>query len=164
MTRNTLRVLALGAALLTGGYLLGQVQLKPPAAAAAPQPSQQQKLVRMATLNSIEANREFQANVQLMQTQRQAAVDLDARLKQEKDPKKQAELKTQLDQLMAKLNQNNELMQKTYGFSLTRNYTMVIEKAHIYMFVTDEEAAKVEQAEKAAAQAPKKDAGKAKKK
>lgn len=161
MNRSTLPVLALGAALLTGGYLIGQVQLKPPAEAAAPQ---QQKLVRVATLNSIEANREFQANVQLMQSQRQAAIDLDARLKQEKDPKKQAELKTQLDELMAKLKQNNEQMQKHYGFSLTRNYTLVIEKSHIYMFATDEEAAKVEQAEKAAAQAAQKATGKAKKK
>jgi hypothetical protein len=37
-------------------------------------------------------------------------------------------------------------MRKTYGFSLDRNYSVVIEKAHGYMFVTEEEAAQLEQA------------------
>lgn len=149
MNRTPLRLLALGAALLAGGYALGQGQSK---SAAAPQEPKQQKLVRVATLNTIDANREFQANVQLMQAQRQAAVELNATMDREKDAKKKAELKKQLDELIAKLNDNNERMQKAYGFSLTRNYTMVIEKSHIYMFVSDEEAAKIEQAEKAAAQ------------
>ena len=39
-------------------------------------------------------------------------------------------------------------MQKAYGFSLSRNYTMEIETAHIYMQVTDEEAARVDAASK----------------
>ena len=50
------------------------------------------------------------------------------------------ELQGQLDDLMAKLNENNQIMTKTYGFTLLRNYTMVVEKAHIYMYVTEEEA------------------------
>ena len=52
---------------------------------------------------------------------------------------------------MAKLNENNDAMRKAYGFSLDRNYTLEIEKAHVYMLVTEEEAAKLEAAEKAAA-------------
>ena len=39
-------------------------------------------------------------------------------------------------------------MRKTYGFSIDRNYTVVIETAHVYMFVTEEEAAQLEQAAK----------------
>ncbi|HUR59200.1 MAG TPA: hypothetical protein VM029_15900, partial [Opitutaceae bacterium] len=119
-----------------------------PAPTPAPQP---QKLVKVATLNNAEANREFQANVQLLQGQRQAAVELNAAMDKEKDAKKKQELKTQLDQLMAKLNENNDKMQKAYGFSLTRNYSMEIEKANIYMFVTDEEAAAIEKAQQAEA-------------
>lgn len=111
--------------------------------AEAPKP---QKLVRVSTLGTIEANREFQANVQLVQAQRQAAVELNAAIEKEKDPAKRKELKAGLDTLMAKLNENNNLMRKTYGFSLDRNYTVVIEKAHVYMFVSEEEAAKLEQA------------------
>ncbi len=105
-----------------------------------------QKLVQVSTLNTIEANREFQANVQLLQAQRQAAVELNTAIEREKDAAKQKELKGRLEALMAKLNENNALMRKTYGFSLDRNYSVVIEKAHVYMFVTEEEAAQLEQA------------------
>jgi hypothetical protein len=116
--------------------------------AAKADASKAQKLVQVSTLNTIEANREFQANVQLLQAQRQAAVELDTAIGREKDPAKQKELKSRLDALMAKLNENNALMRKTYGFSLDRNYSVVIEKAHVYMFVTEEEAAQLEQAAK----------------
>ena len=107
-------------------------------------------LAATTTLSSVQANREFQANVQLLQTQRQAAIDLTAALEKEKDATKKKALKTQLDTIVAKLTENNAAMQKAYGFSLTRNYTMEVEVAHIYLQVTDEEAAKIEQAEKAA--------------
>ena len=159
MKRHTLLPLALGASLLTAGSVFGQNKsgniavpsgaTAPAAAAAAPKP---QKLVKIATLNGAEANREFQNNVQLVQAQRQAAVELNAKWEQEKDAKKKAELKSQLDQLLTKLNDNNNAMQKAYGFSLTRNYTMEIVSANIYMFVTDEEAAALEKAQKEEAQ------------
>ncbi len=116
---------------------------QPAAKADAPKA---QKLVQVSTLNTIEANREFQANVQLLQAQRQAAVELNTAIEREKDAAKQKELKGRLEALMAKLNENNALMRKTYGFSLDRNYSVVIEKAHVYMFVTEEEAAQLEQA------------------
>ena len=116
---------------------------QPAAKADAPKA---QKLVQVSTLNTIEANREFQANVQLLQAQRQAAVELNTAIEREKDAAKQKELKGRLDALMTKLNENNALMRKTYGFSLDRNYSVVIEKAHVYMFVTEEEAAQLEQA------------------
>lgn len=149
--------LTLIASLLLAGAACGQNKSAAPAAATPPAASapapKQQKLVKVATLNNAEANREFQANVQVMQAQRQRAVELDAAMKKETDARKKAELKTQLDQAMAKLNEDNDKMQKAYGFSLARNYTMVIETAHIYMLVTDEEAAALEKAEKEAAAA-----------
>jgi hypothetical protein len=42
-------------------------------------------------------------------------------------------------------------MAKAYGFSLDRTYTLVVETAHVYMFVSDEEAAKIEKEQAAAA-------------
>lgn len=138
--------LSLGAALFVAGAIIGHSAATPPPAAPAEKP---QKLVRVSTLNSIDANREFQANVQVMQAQRQAAVELNAAIEKEKDATKKAELKKQLDTLMAKLNENNDTMRKTYGFSLERNYTLVIEKAHVYMLVSEEEAAKIEKAQSA---------------
>jgi len=116
---------------------------QPAAKAEAPKA---QKLVQVSTLNTVEANREFQANVQLLQAQRQAAVELNTAIEREKDAAKQKELKGRLEALMTKLNENNALMRKTYGFSLDRNYSVVIEKAHVYMFVSEEEAAQIEQA------------------
>lgn len=127
-----------------------------PAAQPAAEAPKSQKLVRVSTLNTVEANREFQANVQLVQVQRQAAVELNAALEKETDAAKKKDLKSQLDALMAKLNENNNKMRQTYGFSLDRNYTVVIEKAHVYMFVSDEEAARVEKAEAEAAKKAKK--------
>jgi len=146
MKRNTLTSLALGATLVTSGILIGQGQSKKAAPDAAP--AKQQRLVRVATLSTVKANQEFQANVQLLQAQRQAAVELNTKMEQEKDAAKKKELKTQLDALLAKLNENNNAMAKAYGFSLTRNYTMEIEKSNIYMLVSDEEAAKIEKAQK----------------
>lgn len=137
--------LALGASLLAAGYLLGQSSATVSApASAAPK---QQKLLKVATLGTVEQNREFQNNVQLLQAQRQAVIELGTQHDKETDAKKKKELKTQLDGVLAKLNENNQKMIKAYGFSLERNYTLVIETAHIYMLVTDEEAAKIEKAE-----------------
>ena len=148
----------IGTCLALAACHLGAADAKQPAAAAPA--GTQQKLVRVSTLNTIEANREFQANVQLLQAQRQAAIEIDAAHKKETDPAKKKELKARLDAVIAKLNENNDGMRKTYGFSIDRNYTVVIETAHVYMFVTDEEAAKIEAAAKAEAakkgEAPKK--------
>ncbi len=119
--------------------------------AAQPAPAaKQQKLLKVATLKTAEANREFQANVQLLQAQRQAAIQLNSEIEKETHAAKKKELKTQLDALIAKLNENAEKMRNAYGFSLERNYTIEIETAHVYMLVTDEEAAKIEAAQKAA--------------
>ena len=146
MKRQTLNLVALGAVLLTAGFALGQAQT---AATAPAAPAKPQKLVLVRTLDSVKANQDFQHDVQVMQSQRQAAVELNSTMEKEKDAKKKKDLKTQLDTLMAKLNENNTAMQKVYGFSITRNYSMEVEKSNIYMLVTDEEAAKIEQAQKA---------------
>lgn len=150
MKRHILTLLALGATLMTAGFAFGQAPkagAAPAAAAAAATPTQQ-RVVRIGTLNGVKANQEFQSNVQLLQGQRQSAIEIDTNLKKETDSKKKKELQTQLDAILAKLNENNDKMQKAYGFSLARNYTLEIETAHIYMLVTEEEAAKIEKAQK----------------
>jgi hypothetical protein len=159
MKRPSLTLLALSAALLTSGYLLGQGASKnaPAAPAAAAKPM---KLVKVAVLPTVQANQEFQKNVQLVQAQRQRVIELDGQVKNEKDAAKKKELQKELDTLLAKLNENNQAMTKVYGFSLTRNYSMEIEKSHIYMFVTEEEAAQIEKEQKAKEAADKSKGGK----
>ncbi len=144
---NKLALLALAVSLPVLGAQAAETKA---AAPAAPAPKQQ-KLLKVSTLKTAEANREFQANVQLLQAQRQAAIQLNSEIEKETDAAKKKTLKGQLDALMAKLNENNEKMRNAYGFSLDRNYTLEIETAHVYMLVTDEEAAKIEAAQKAAA-------------
>ena len=142
--------MALSAVLATAGFALGQAAKSgtaAPAASAAAAPKAP-KLVRVTTLNGAQAVQEFQANVQLVQAQRQGLLELTAAMDKETDAKKKKDLKTQIDAITAKLTANNAAMMKTYGFTLARNYTMEIETANIYLQVTDDEAAKIDQAQK----------------
>lgn len=107
-------------------------------------PKQNLKLVRVASLNTIEANKEFQKNVQLVQQQRALAVQILSKMQSTQDQDEHDVLKKQLDSLQKKLNENNDLMFKTYGFSLNRNYVLTVEKAHVHMWVTEEEAKAIE--------------------
>lgn len=157
MKRTILTVLALGASFFTAGHLLGQTN-KGGTAPAAAAPAGNQRMIKVVTLNDAAANREFQRNVQLVQAQRQAVIELEAAIEKEKDAKQKADYQKKKDEILNKLQQNNDAMVKNYGFSLTRNYTMEVERASIYMFVSEEEAAKIEAEQKA------KDAKDAKKK
>ncbi|HSI08123.1 MAG TPA: hypothetical protein VK985_06005 [Rariglobus sp.] len=141
MIKTSLRVLLLSATVLSASLWAAEP-------AAAPK---EQKLLKVCTLNTAQANKEFQANVQLVQAQRQLAIEANAAFEKETDTKKKADLKKKLDALLAKLNENNQKMIKTYGFSLERSYTVSIEKADVYMLVTNEEAAKIEKAQAEAA-------------
>lgn len=155
MKKATLALIGLSASLFTAGIALAESKAKAVAPAAAPA-EKPQKLVRVSTINTVEGNQQFQANVQLMQAQRQEAIQLSTDFEKETDAAKKKALKTKLDALMAKLNENNEKMMKQYGFSLNRNYTLVIETAHVYMLVSDEEAVKFEKETAAAEAAAKK--------
>lgn len=98
------------------------------------------ELVKVASLNTIETNKEFQKNVQLVQQQRALAVQILSKLEKVQDKDEHDELQKQLNSLQKKLNDNNQLMFKTYGFTLNRNYVLTVEKAHVHMWVTKEEA------------------------
>jgi len=150
MKKSTLAALGLSLSLLAGSAFAADTK-KAAAPAPAPAAEKQQKLVRVSTLKNVESNREFQANVQVMQAMRQQAVELNAAHDKETNATKKKEFKAKLDEAMKNLNDNNQKMVKAYGFSLDRNYTMVIETAHVYMFVSDEEAAKIEKEQAAAA-------------
>ncbi len=103
---------------------------------------QQQKIIKVCSLNSIEANQEFQRNVQLLRAQRQKVIELKAEIDITKKKRDKKKIQKELDGLLLKLNENNQTMFKTYGFSLTRNYTQIIEQSHVYMLVPDTEADK----------------------
>ena len=135
---RSIRILSLVSFTLVATATFAQNKGAKPAATPAPQ--QKLELVKVASLNTIESNQEFQKNVQLVQQQRTLAVQLLSKLQNEQDEQKHAGLKKQLADLQAKLNENNKLMFKTYGFTLNRNYVLTVEKAHVHMWVTTEEA------------------------
>ena len=153
MNKAPLRVLLLGASMLTASLWAADTVTFPgataaPAPAATPKP---QRLIKVCSINTAPGFQEFQANVQVVQKQRQLAIGTKAAYEKETNAAKKEELKTKLDELIAKLNENNQLMIKTYGFSLERSYTVAVEKADVYMLVTDEEAAKIEKSQADAA-------------
>ena len=108
------------------------------------------QLVKVASLNTIDANKEFQRNVQLVQQQRSLAAELLSKIENVQDEEEHNKLQGELDTLQQKLNENNQLMFKTYGFSLNRNYVLTVEKSHIHMWVTEDEAKKIKETEKKA--------------
>ncbi|WP_041279015.1 hypothetical protein [Desulfotalea psychrophila] len=103
----------------------------------------EQKLVKVSTLSSVEANQEFQKNVQIMQLERQRVIQLQNQLKQAQTKDLKMSLKKEIDVAVKKINEDNNMMIKTYGFSLNRNYVLVVEKAHIYMTVSEDENKKI---------------------
>ena len=96
------------------------------------------QLVKVASLNTIDANKEFQTNVQLVQQQRSLAAQLLSKMENVQDEEEHKKLEKQYEDLKNKLDENNQLMFKTYGFTLKRKYVLTVEKAHIHMWVTDE--------------------------
>jgi hypothetical protein len=115
-----------------------------PAPANYPQIIEQnnQKLAFVSAIRSVELNREFQHNVQVLQAQRTGVVDLKKRVDEAKPEEKDA-LQKQLDEALKNLDSNNTIMTRTYGFSLLRNYVIFFAKTRLYTPLTDEEFAKL---------------------
>ncbi len=143
MTRKAFGITLITGTVLALGVATAQfdnLQIEDAPEPQAEQKAQQKKLVRVCSLNNVQANQEFQRNVRLVQSQRQQAIQLNNQIENASSPEEKKQFQQQLDSIMAKLNENNQKMIKTYGFSLTRNYTVVVETAHVYMFVSDKEA------------------------
>ncbi|MDR2982883.1 MAG: hypothetical protein LBV12_11630 [Puniceicoccales bacterium] len=102
-----------------------------------------QKLALVSTIKTVEANREFQNNVNVVQNQRNIAVDLKKRIDQAMTPAERQALQQKLDETLKSLDSNNALMAKTYGFSLLRNYVISFIKTRLYTPLSDEEFAKM---------------------
>lgn len=143
MNKKTLLSFLIVSLVSAAGALLW-AQTGPTANMTGDNPVTDQKMVLVATLNSIEANQEFQRNVQVMQAQRKSLVDLQAALNTATSETQRQALQQAINEATAKINADNQLMVDTYGFSLSRNYALIVETAHIYMFVSEEEAARIE--------------------
>lgn len=88
---------------------------------------------RVCTLSSAAANEEFFRNVNVMRNLRRAVLDA-----------RSAGKTAEADALLRKLDENNRLMAKTYGYSLTRDYLQQIVKTRVLVRLSDEEFAAAE--------------------
>lgn len=109
----------------------------PPSDPSAPK---RQRLVRVATLHSSEANREFRRNVAILQNQRKHIIQRQTQWQKATDPEKKEALHQEIQAALKKLNSDNQQMQEHYRFSLNRNYVMIVEKSHIYIPAPQQQA------------------------
>jgi len=114
------------------------------AAASTSNPSQQKNvLVKVATLNGLEANDEFTRNVQVLQAQRQEIVKLNASTNEAAvDSDARKALQTQLDAAVKRLETDNQTMAKSYGYSILRNYVRIPEVSQVFVVLTEDEITK----------------------
>ena len=117
--------------------------------------NEKDKFAHIATISGVAENNIFRQNVQLVQTQRQRLVQLQAAVDQTKDAAEKAKLQDEFKKSEEVLLKNNADMTKQYGFSLTRNYVMEIEESKLFMAVTPEEFAKQKAEADKAGTAPK---------
>jgi len=101
-------------------------------------------LLKVSEIKGAEAIQEFQKNVALLQAQRNGVQELQKTIETTIDTEKRKKLEQDREALLKKIQENNELMVKTYGFSLLRNYVMNIDDARIFMAVTPEEHAEIQ--------------------
>jgi hypothetical protein len=110
----------------------------PADAATAAQPM----LVKVATIEGKAANDEFTRNVQVVQAQRQEIVRMNEAVNAAPEGAERDALKAKLDDAVKKLDADNQLMAKTYGYSILRNYVRVPEKSEVFIVLTPEELEK----------------------
>ena len=96
-------------------------------------------LQKVCTLNSIEANIEFQRNVQVMQGMYRRVLEQKQAIDRAQTQVLKDALQAEYDTLYQQLNENNQKMLENYNFTLNRNYEMVVEKSHVYVYATPEE-------------------------
>jgi hypothetical protein len=113
-----------------------------PAAAGSPEAGAQSMLVKVATIEGKAANDEFTRNVQVLQAQRQEIVGMNEAVNAAPEGAERTALKAKLDEAVKRLDTDNQLMAKTYGYSILRNYVRVPEKSEIFIVLTPEEIEK----------------------
>lgn len=113
-----------------------------PAAAGSPEAGAQSMLVKVATIEGKAANDEFTRNVQVLQAQRQEIVGMNEAVNAAPEGAERTALKAKLDEAVKRLDADNQLMAKTYGYSILRNYVRVPEKSEIFIVLTPEEIEK----------------------
>lgn len=97
------------------------------------------KYVLVCSIKTVEANRQFQQNVTIVQNQLAQVKRLQQRIEEALTLVEKEALKKVLDETNKSLEQNNAVMAKTYGFSILRQYLVEVGKTRLYTPITDKE-------------------------
>ena len=130
-------------ALATPGASITQSAAAPATPSASAAASDQNTLVKISTIEGKAANEEFTRNVQVLQNERQEIVKLNTATNEAaagSDARKA--LQTQLEAAVKRLENDNQTMAKTYGYSILRNYVRIPEVSEVYVVLTEDEIAK----------------------
>lgn len=104
-----------------------------------------QKFIHVSTISTVDANRQFMQNVNLVNQQRQRIAILDEARKIVSSQETRDGLTKEIEAAAKKLDEDNATMAKAYGYSLTRKYIHAIEKTRIFIKLTDEEYKKAKE-------------------
>ena len=101
------------------------------------------RMVQVATLGSAEANNQFTQNVQIMQGRVREIAGMNDLFQEEQDSSAKQDIEKQIQEMLRRVNEDNALMAKTYGYNLNRKYIRNIEKATVYVQLTDEDVTSI---------------------
>lgn len=98
-----------------------------------------QKFIHVSTIGTVEANRQFMRNVNLVNQQRRQIALLEEARKIVSSEDARSALAKEIDAAAKKLEENNATMAKSYGYSLARKYIHAVVKTRIFIKLTDDE-------------------------
>lgn len=104
-----------------------------------------QKFIHVSTINTVEANQQFMQNVNIVNQQRQQIGLLTEANKVVQSKEAHDALAKEIETAAKKLDENNAIMAKQYGYSLTRQYIHAIVKTRIFIKLSDEEYKKAKE-------------------
>ena len=96
-------------------------------------------MLSICTLNTAEAAQAFQKDVANVQAQRDVAIQLNAAMEAAPTPEDKAYAKGRLDQVLGQISLLNQAMVQAYGFSISRNYILQIDKSTLYVWASEDE-------------------------
>lgn len=104
-----------------------------------------QKFIHVSTIGTVDANRQFMQNVNLVNQQRQQIALLQQAQKIVATEEARNALAKEIETAGKKLTENNATMAKSYGYSLDRKYIHAIGKTRIFIKLSDEEYKKAKE-------------------
>lgn len=104
-----------------------------------------QKFIHVSSIGTVEANRQFMQNVNLVNQQRQQIALLQQAQKIVATDEARNALAKEIETAGKKLAENNATMAKSYGYSLDRKYIHAIGKTRIFIKLSDEEYKKAKE-------------------